>query len=422
LAVIEGCKHALELSIPVEEVEAELNRVTADVQKKARLPGFRPGKAPASLIRKQFQDDIRQQVLEALIPKYLNARFTEENLNVAGQPDISEVHFHAGEPLRFKAEFEVVPQVELQDYSELSVPYEQPSVSDEDVTARIDEIRVQKADYANIDPRPIEDGDFAVLSLESLSGMAGEAVKRDEMMLQIGGSDTLEGFTQNLRGLSPGEEKEFDVAYPEDYGSPKLAGKTVKFRAKVKGVRRKELPEINDEFAQDLGDYRTVEELREAVRRALAAEREHAAQQEAKNKLVESMVDAHDFPVPEVFVERQIRNRIEQTLRAAAQEGTDLSSLKLDWEKIRDSQREKATREVKASLLLSRVAEREAIHATAGEVDREVERLAKSQREPFAAVRLRMEKEGALGKIASHIQTEKTLTFLFERARKVAEG
>lgn len=421
MALVEGCKHSLEITVPVDEVEAETGRAVTKVQQRAKLPGFRPGKAPASIIRQHFAGDIRRQVLETIIPKYLQNRFEAEDLKVVGQPDITEVHFEAGEPLRFKAEFEVVPQVELQDYKGLSVPYHDPQISDEDVAKRIEELRHQKAEFINEDPRPLQDGDFAVLSLESLGGVEGPPVKQDEMTLEIGGSDTLENFSDNLRGMSPGEEKDFDVTYPEDYGQPKLAGKTVRFHVQVKGIRRKELPEINDEFAQDLGDYRTVDELKDAVRKSLFAQQQFEAQQEAKNKLVDKLVDMHDFPVPETFVDRQIQNRVEQRVRALADQGLDPKTLNLDWKKVKDSQRDKALREVKASMLLQRISEREAISATRDEVDREVDRLARSQREPFAALRLRFEKDGTLGRIASHIQTEKTLNFLFEHAGKTEE-
>lgn len=418
MAFIEGCRHQLEISVPVQEVETEASRVAGDVQRRARLPGFRPGKAPASLIRKQFAADIRQQVLENLIPKHLQKQFEAENLNVVGTPDIKDVHFHEGEPLRFKAEFEVVPTIELGEYKGIEVPYHDPEVTDEDVAKRIEEIREQKAQFVNIDPRPLENGDFAVVSLESVGGVTGDPVKQDEMVLEIGGADTVEAFTENLRGLSPGDQKTFDVTYPEEYGAARLAGKTVTFLATVKGVRKKELPELNDEFAQDLGDYRTLDELRDAVRKNLLSQRQYEAQQAAKNRIVDKMVDSHDFPVPEVFVERQIKSRVEQNLRSLAAEGIDPSTIKLDWNKVRETQKDKAVREVKASLLLSRVAEREAIHATRDEVDREVERLARQQREPVAAAQMRFEKDGTLGRIANHIQTEKTLSFLFENASK----
>ena len=423
MALVEGCKHSLEISIPVDEVESETGRVAADVQKRAKLAGFRPGKAPASLIRKQFAGEIRQKVMESLIPKFLQQQIEAENLSVVGQPDVSDVHFHSGEPLRFTAQFEVVPAIELEGYKDIEVPYHDPEVTDEDVEKRLGELREQKAQYVNIDPRPLENGDFAVVGLESLSGVEGDPVKQEEMVLEINGAETLEAFSENLRGLTPGDEKDFEVAYPENYGgSGRLAGKTVMFHATVKGLRKKDLPELNDEFAQDLGDYRTVDELREAIRRSIFAQRENEAQQEAKNKIVEKLVEQHSFPVPEVFVERQIKNRLEQSLRAMAEQGIDPRTLKLDWEKLKESQRDKAIQEVKASMLLSRISERESIGATRDEVNREVERQARQSREPVAAVQMRFEKDGTMGRIASHIQTEKTLNFLFEHARKTAEG
>jgi len=272
----------------------------------------------------------------------------------------------------------------------------------------------------NVDPRPLENGDFAVVALESVAGVVGEPVKQEEMVLEIGGGDTLEAFTENLRGVSPTEEREFEVSYPENYGAPRLAGKTVKFHATVRGVRKKELPEVNDEFAQDLGDYRNLEELREQVKKSILAQRQFEAQQAAKDKIVDTLVDQYDFAVPETFVDRQIRTRVEQSLRAMNAEGMDLRSLKLDWAKVKETQKDKAIREVKASLLLTRIAEREAIHASRDDVDKEVERLARVQREPVAALRIKFEKDGTLGRIAHHIQTEKTLTFLFDQARKTA--
>jgi len=421
LALVEGCKHALELSIPVAEVESETNRVVADVMKRAKLPGFRPGKVPAALIRKQFAGDIRQQVLEKLIPTHLQKQFEAEGLNVVGTPDVSDIHLHDGQPLKFKATFEVVPEIELGEYKGVEVSYHDPEVTEEDIVKRIDEIRDQKAQYLNIDPRPAEDGDFAVVSLESIEGVEGAPVKTDEMVLELGAKDTIESFTENLRGVTPGQEKEFEVTYPEDYQAERLTGKTVKFHATLKGLRKKELPDLDDEFAQELGDYRTVDELREAVRKAIFGQREHDAQQDAKNKIIDKLVDAHDFPVPEVYVERQIKNRVEQSLHAMSQQGVDLKQLKLDWDKVKESQREKAIREVKASMLLSKVSERESIYPGKDDVDREVERIARQQRKPIAAVHMELEKDGTLGRIASHIQTEKTLNFLFENARKTGE-
>jgi trigger factor len=412
-------KQSLEITVPLAEVEAETGRVVESLQKKIRIPGFRPGKVPVDLIRRRYDTDIRQEVLEKLVPRHFFKRAEQEGLAVVGTPNIKDVHFEKGEPLKFTAEFEVEPAVELKEYKGLTVEYQEPEITDEDVTKRAEQLREQKAEYVNVDPRPLEKGDYAVVSLESLGGVE-QPIKQDELMLEVGGEETLSDFTSNLTGVSPGEEREFDVTYPEDYGQAKLAGKKVRFKAAVKGIRRKEVPEINDDFARDLGDYQNLDELRDAIRKSMLAERQFFAQQEAKNKLVDLLVDSHEFPVPEAFIERQIELRVERELGLLAAEGVDPRSIKLDWEKVKESQRDKAVREVKASLLVNKIADAEQIFATQDEVDREVQRIARQEREPVAATRKRLEKEGGLRRIASRIRTEKTLNVLFEHARKEA--
>jgi len=419
VALIEGCKHALEITVPVAEVEKETERAAATIQGKARLPGFRPGKAPIGIIKTRFAHDIRQEVLDALVPRYLQAAVAQDNLHLVGRPSITDVHFHPGEPLRFKAEFEVAPTFELGEYRGITITYDEPEVTDADVEGRLEQIREQKAQYVNEEPRPLADGDYAVVSLESLEGVA-EKVSQDELMLKIGDEATMKEFSDNLRGASPEESREFSVTYPEDYDRPALAGKTVKFRAVVKAVRRKELPELNDEFAKDLGDFKTLDELKETIRRTILQERAHRAQEEAKHQLIDKLVDAHDFPVPDAYVDRQIQINVENQLRTLAAQGVDPSQIKLDWEKVRESQKDRAVRDVKASLILDKIAEREAIGPTQEEMDREVQRIARQQREAVAVTRARLQKEGGLARIASHIRTDKTLSFLFEQARKEA--
>ena len=416
----DGLKQTLEVTVAAAEVEAEVQRAVTSLREKIRLPGFRPGKVPAELIRRRFAEDVREEVVRKLVGKHFWKRAEEEGLAVASVPDITEVHFQPGEPMRFKAEFEVTPRFELREYKGVTVPYQDPEVSEADLEERLAQIQEQHAEYFNVDPRPVEDGDFAVVALESLGGLSGPPIRQDELMLHIGDRDTLADFSENLRGLTPPAEKEFEVHYPEEYGEERLAGKRVRFRARLKGIRRKELPALNDEFAQDLGEYQTVEELREAVRRGLFFERQAVAQREAKNRLIDALVDQHDFPVPEAYVERQIEALVESYLARLAAEGVDLKTVRIDWERVRNAQRERAIREVKASLLISRIADAESIIATTDEVEREVQRMARQEREPAPALRARLEKEGGLGRLASRIRTEKTLNFLFEHARKVA--
>ncbi|MEO8661482.1 MAG: trigger factor [Bryobacteraceae bacterium] len=419
MALLEGCKHELEITVPLDEVDKETAQVVEKVRAKAKLPGFRPGKAPASLIRQRFEAEVRQEVLENLIPRVLNKQFETDGLNVVSQPAIKDLHFHSGEPLRFKAEFEVAPEIELKEYRGIAVTYSEPTVTDEDVEKRVEEIREQKAEYVNIDPRPAESGDYIAASLQSLDGLEGEPLKQDEVTLHLGAEDTVAAFTENLVGVSPGESREFDVAYPED-GPERLAGKTVRFKAEVKNIRRKELPELNDEFAKDIGDYNDLGELREAIRKSIFREREFNSQQTAKMAIVDKLVSENEFPVPEVFVDRQIESNVEAQLRQLAGQGMDVRKLNLDWEKLRTTHQERALHDVKASLILDKVASAEHIETTNDEVDREVHRIAKQERQPAAAIRIKLEKDGTLRRIASRIRTDKTLNLLFEQARKEA--
>ena len=419
--LIEGCKHELEITVPAEEIARETTRAVTKLQAKVRLPGFRPGKTPASIIRARFSNEVRQDVLENLVPKFFQKTVADEHLDVVGGPSFKDVHFHEGEPLRFKAEFEVAPVIDLRDYRGLAVRYLEPEVTDEDIEKRLSDLREQKAQYVNIDPRPAAQGDYAVVSLESLAGL-DKPLQQDEMSILVGGPDQLPEFSEALQGMTPEEEKEFDLPYPEDFGQQELAGKTVRFRMKLKMLRTKELPELNDDFAKDLGDFETLEKLRGAVRTSIHREREQAAQQTAKEDLVDRLIESHEFPVPDAYVERRVESEAGAQFERATGKTIDIKVLKenIDWAGFTAGLRPKALHDVKASLLLEQVAQAESIHATNDEVDRELQRISRQEREPMAALRKKMEQNGSLDRLAHHIRTEKTLNFLFEHARKEA--
>ncbi len=394
-------KQTLEVTVPAAEVDAETEKAVESLKKRVRLPGFRPGKVPDNVIRRRFQDEIRREVTDKLLRKHFWKRAEEESLAVVGTPNITEVQLEPGHPMRFKAEFEVAPQYELKDYKGVRVPYQEPEITEEDVNKRIEMIRDQKAEFVSLEPRPVENGDYAVVSLTSLAGVQ-PPIQQDEVTLHIGGEDTFAGFTEGLLGATPGEDRDFDVTYPEDYGTAKIAGKTVRFKAHLKAIRKKELQELNDEFARDVGDYQNLEELRQAVRNSIFAERQYFAQQEAKNKIVDALVDLHDFPVPEAYIERQIELAVERHLQQLAAEGVDPRKVKLDWDKIKASQRDRAIREVKASLLVHRIADAENIHANNEEVDREVARIAKHEREDLGSSRAERHTHANLLRAAAH--------------------
>ena len=325
----------------------------------------------------------------------------------------------ADQPIRFKAEFEVSPAIELGEYRGLTVKYAEPVVTEEDITNRVEEIRDSKAEYVNIDPRPAEDGDYVLVNLKSIAG-ADKPVEREDLSLKIGDKDALPAFNENLTGMTPGETKEFTVTYPENYAEANLSGKTVTFEMTLTALRKKELPDLNDEFAKDLGDFQTLDELRNMVKGALLRERENRAKNEARLLLVEQLVASHEFPVPEVFIDRQLRDGLEQRLTALVQQGVDPKTLDFDWQAYRETNKEQAVKDVKGSLLLEKIAEREAIETMRDEMDKEIQRIARGQRRPVAQVRMDLEKNNRMPPIASQIRTEKVLNFLFDNARKEA--
>lgn len=420
MALLEGCKHEIELVVSLEEIDKETTLVVEDIRKKAALPGFRPGKVPASLIRTKFAKDVRQDVLERIIQKAFRQYADGEKLEVVGTPLVVDTHYHAGEPLKFKTQFEVAPVVELRDdYRGLTVPYREPVVAAEEVEARLQALRAQKAEYINEDPRPATGTDHVLIALRSLSPLEGGELNENELALELGHSDTMAAFTENVTGMEPGDEKEFVIAYPADYGAERLAGQTVTFSCTLKTIRRKEMPELNDEFAQDLGDFKSLDELRDAARKSIYADRDNTARQQAHAAILDSLVELYDFPIPQSFVDRQVESIIENRLRSLADQGIDPRTLNLDWDKLKESQAPRALKDVRASLLLEKVADREAIHATRDEVDGEVQRIARQEREAVASVRRRLEQDGTVGRIAGHIRTQKTLNFLFEQASKV---
>jgi trigger factor len=412
------CKRSVEIEIPLEEVEKTKERVTSSLRQRVRLPGFRPGKAPLSMIQSRFESDIRNEVLEMLLPQAFREKVDKGGYKVVGQPNITDLKFEAGQPIHFKAAFEVAPEFEIAEYRGLAAKYEEPQVSDEEVNERLEKMRTDKVEYVNLDPRPIEAGDFVLVHLKSLAGLA-EAISQD-VQIEVSGTDTLPAFTEALVGMNPDETKTVDIAYGEDYGQENLAGKTVKFELTPKTLRRKELPALDDEFAADLGDFKSLDELKEALRKTIFSEKQFKAQRIAKEEIIDKLVEANQFPIPEVYIDRQVENQVRTQLNELAGQGVDPNTLKLDWAKVKEAQQEKAIRNVRASLLLEKIAEKEGIHTTKEEVDVEVQRVARREHEALPVTRAKLEKDGALARISSHIQSEKTLQFLFENAKKYA--
>ena len=422
-------KREISVEIPAAEVARETEVQIQRYQKSARLPGFRAGHVPASIIKQRFGDGLKNDVAEALIPKYFRREAEKLGLIPVSQPRVTDLHMHEGEPLTFKASFEVLPEIQVEGYKDLRADKPEIVVTDEEVEQALASLREQHATYTTVEGRPLAEGDYAQAAMDGkpkdgadVAQAKGNPVRvdpvhMDDVLIEMGGKNTVAEFSQNLIGASAGDERTFDVVYPEDTQDKRLAGKTFVYTVKVNGIKQKTLPELNDDFAKELGEFASLEAVRKQIRENMEAERRHNAERESKDKLVAELVKRNEFEVPESLVDRQIDLRLERGLRALAAQGMKMEDLKkMDLPRLRAGQREQAVQDVKSSLLLERIADLEKIGVSDEEVNRELEALAKQSKQTSEAVRARLTEDGGLDRIRMRIRSEKTLEFLYHQS------
>jgi trigger factor len=415
----DGVKREISVEIPAEEVTRETEAIIQKYQKMARLPGFRRGHVPASIIRQRFKEDLKSDVVEALVPRYFRKEAEKLGMIPVSQPRVTDLHIHEGEPMRFKASFEILPEINVEGYKELRADHPQIEVKDEEVEEALNNVREQHATFTSIEGRPLADGDFAQASMDGKpkDDESGKPVHMDEVLIEIGGKNTVPEFTTNLRGANAGETREFEVSYPDDANDKRLAGKTFIYTVKVNATKQKNLPELNDEFAKELGEFSSLDQVRKQIRENMLAERKRAAEREAKDKLVTELIRRNDFEVPESLVDRQIDIRLERGLRALAAQGMKMEDMKkMDLPRLRAGQRDQAVQDVKSSLLLERIAELEGIQVGDEELHREIAALAQQTKQTPEAVRARLTQDGGLDRIRNRIRSEKTLDFLYHQS------
>ena len=416
----DGVKREISVEVPAEEVTRETEALVAKYQKVARLPGFRAGHVPPSIIRQRFKEDLKSDVVESLVPRYFRKEAEKQGLVPVSQPRVTDLHIHEGEPLRFKASFEIMPEIKVEGYKELRADHPEIGVKDEEVEEALNNVREQHATYTSVEGRPLQDGDFAQASMDGRPKEAEDKtqpVHMDEVLIEIGGKNTVPEFSDNLRGANAGETRQFEVKYPEDSTEKRLAGKTLVYTVNVQAIKEKHLPELNDEFAKELGEFTSVEQVRNQIRENMQAERKHDAEREAKDKLVNELVKRNEFEVPESLVDRQIDLRLERGLRALAAQGMKMEDLKkMDLPRLRAGQRDQAVQDVKSSLLLDRIAELEKIDVGEDELNHEIESLAQQTKQTPEAVRARLTQDGGLDRIRNRIRSEKTLEFLYHQS------
>jgi trigger factor len=396
-------------------------------QKQARLPGFRAGKVPESLIRARFAERVRQEVLEAVMPQHFQKAIAEGNYKLVSQPQVVDMKMADDQPLWFKAEFEVMPEFSVEGYQDVKAEKPSSAFTDEEFATEVERVRESRSTMEPVEEdRPLADGDWAQITFtgnvqqqqpaEGNNAPDNTPLTGEDVMLEVGGSNTLPAFNEALRGAKVGQELKFELSYPEDFGEKRLAGKTVSYDVVVKGIKRRVQPELNDDFAKELGDYSSYDDFIAKFRENLQAEKERRTEAETRERLLNALSERFQFPVPESMVQQQIDVRLDRGLRALASQGMREEDMKqLDFARLRAAQRDSATSEVKSLLILDRIADAESIGVSEEEVNQELELLSLRLREPLDALRVRLTQDGSMARIREQIRRDKTATLLYER-------
>ncbi|MEO7030197.1 MAG: trigger factor [Acidobacteriaceae bacterium] len=416
---------------PAEEVDKAFRTVTKRYQKLARIPGFRAGKVPESLIRSRFAKEVRQEALESLVDARFRKALAEQGAQPISQPQVSELFLVEGQALRFKATFEVGPEFDVAGYESVSVQRPDATLSDEEYESELNSILDHHATVEPVEEdRPLTDGDWAeigftgkVLDLaqtvgeEGLEGKTEEPpISGEDVLLEIGGKNTLPAFTEGLRGAKVGQELSLEVVYPGEFGDARLAGKTVSYDVSVKAIKRKEFPERNDEFAKELGPYESWADFEAKLRERTVARKKAALVGRAQEKMLGELLSRYNFPLPESFVQQQIDARLERGLRALAQQGMSSDAMRqMDFGRLREAQREQAMEEVKVSILLDRLAVAENVTVPDDDFNREILLMSIRQREPLETLRSRLAEGGGLERMREQMRREKTAAHLYEK-------
>lgn len=413
------CTRELIIDVPADEVTQAYRRAANNYKKYARIPGFRPGKVPDSVVRRKFAGEIRKEVIDTLLPERFNKAVNELGIRPVGQPQVTELTVDDGAPLHVKAVFEFLPEFSIEGYQNVTVPKPSVEVTEEEFQQEMERLRESRATIEPVEEdRALVDGDWAQISYKGQVEGEDDAapIEGQDSLVEIGGNETVQAFSDALRGAKPGQELKAEVVYPVDYAEPRLAGKSVAYELTVKAIKKRTLPELNDDFAKELGNYETLADLEKSVRDYLASRKRRTVANETREQLYAALAERYSFPVPESLVQEQIDVRLERGLRALAAQGMSPDQMrKMDFGRLREAQRDSALAEVKTSILLDRIAQQEDITVSDEEMDHELQMAALQSREPLDALKVRLTQDGGLARIRVQLRREKTANLLYER-------
>jgi trigger factor len=415
---VSSCKKNLDIEIPQEVVDQEITQIAHEFARRAKVPGFRPGKAPIGVVKTRYREEIVTEMMQHLMPKYVGNAIEERKLPIVQPPRFESIDYSPGQPLRFKAVFEVFPDLNITNYEGIPAREVSIKVEDSEVEASLKKLQEDMAELIPVEEdRPIKEGDFAEISFSgAIEGSEDPPLAGQKAVAEIGGRTTLKEFSENLLGAKAGEEKAFAVQYRPDYHEPKLAGKTVDYKVTVDAIKTKEEPDLNDEFAQRLGDYQTIDDVKANIRKSLEKHKRDNAQEQLREKLLEWLEENNEFELPESLVERQLQIRGQRLLRDLSRQGIQPERLDVDWGKIREDQHKQAVRDVKGSLILEYISDKENIRVSDEEIDAEIDKIAADTERPKEKVREVLSRDSGLERLRGQIRNKKTLDLLQEKA------
>ena len=409
-------RKTLTIEIPSDIVDAEINKVAKGYSRQARIPGFRPGKVPATIVKQRFKEQILHDVMHGLIPRAVDEALQERGIEPVDTPNIKDVVLEEGQPLKFTAAVETVPAFDPGDLTTLTATRPAAVVADAAVDETLQRLRERAAKYEPVEGRAIADGDTTVVDIERKDG-DGESDRHENVSIEIGGPANPPGFDANLIGMNAGEEKTFTVHFPDDYAVKEMANSDVVYTVKVKDVRRKALPELDDEFAKDLGAFDSLAALRDKVRADLEEEAQDNARRHVRSTVLKQLAERVTFDLPTSLVDREIDRRLEEFARQLMQQNVDPRQAGIDWAQFREAQREPARASVASALVLDEIARRENITVAAEDVDKEIEQFAARAGRTPAALRAQLEKEGGVARLSAGLRRERAVDLALTHAR-----
>ncbi|MCC7417756.1 MAG: trigger factor [Acidobacteria bacterium] len=410
------------VEIPTEVVSAEIARVARDYSRRARVPGFRPGKAPARVIKQRFKDQILHDVAHDLIPRAIDDALRERGVEPVDTPDIRDVTVEDGQPLTFTASFDTLPPFEPGDYAAISLRRPPVAVGDDAIAQALERLRSRAARFEPVEGRGIDHGDTAIVDLERHAAPASggrpaqPAETSRDVAVELGGKANPPGFDEHLLGLESGAVRTFTIHFPPDYAIAEMANTDVSYTVTIHGVKRRVLPDLDDELAKDIGEFDSLEALRARVRADLEHEARHAAEREVRAELMKQLASRLPFEVPASLVAREIERRLEEFAHRLIEQNIDPRGAGIDWQAFRESQRAAAAEAVAGALVLDEIARRERLDPTEEEIEREIARYAERTGRAAAAVRAGLEKEGGLSHVRAGLRREQAVDFTLSKA------